>query len=71
MNNLSTILGQRLLTIGDVSKGTGLSRGTVSAIYHRNVNTVKIATLKRICDYLQIPLSELIEYTPKAVVKET
>ncbi|WP_428958642.1 helix-turn-helix domain-containing protein [Levilactobacillus brevis] len=70
MNNLSIILGKRLLTIGDVSKGTGLSRGTISAIYHRNADTAKLSTLKSICDYLQISLSDLIEYTPKEPTKE-
>ncbi|CAJ1185213.1 helix-turn-helix domain-containing protein [Companilactobacillus paralimentarius] len=64
MNNLSIILGQRLLTIGDVSTGTGLNRNTVSSIYHRKSNNVKLKTLIKICDYLQIPLSELIEYKP-------
>lgn len=64
MNNLSKILGERLLTIGDVSGGTGLSRATVSAIYHRKSNNVNLMTLKVIRDYLQVPLSELIEYIP-------
>lgn len=65
MNNLSTIMGSRLLNIGDVVEATGLSRSTVSAIYHRRAENVKLQTLKKICDYLQIPLSELIEYIPK------
>lgn len=65
MNNLSIVLGERLLTVGDVAKGTGLSRGTVSAVYHRKADSVRLATLKKICDYLQISLSELIEYKPQ------
>ena len=65
MTNLSIILGERLLTIGYVSKKTGLSRGTISTIYHRRADSVRLDTLKKICDCLQIPLSELIEYTPK------
>lgn len=68
MNNLSAIMGKRLLTIGDIANGTGLSRSTISIIYHRKTNSVNIKTLQKICDYLQIPLSELIEYKPK--VKE-
>lgn len=70
MNNLSIILGKRLLTIGDVVSGTGLSRGTVSDIYHRKADKTKVGTLIKICDYLQIPLSDLIEYTPKELTKE-
>ncbi|QCX25751.1 helix-turn-helix domain-containing protein [Companilactobacillus futsaii] len=64
MNNLSAILGRRLLTIGNVADGTGLNRNTISSIYHRKTNNINLKTLIRICDYLQIPLSELIEYIP-------
>lgn len=67
MNSLSMILGARLLTIGDVVKNTNLSRGTVSAIYHRRADNVQLGTLKQICDYLNVPLSELIEYVPESV----
>jgi len=67
MNNLSIILGQRLITIGDVSKGTGLSRGTISAIYHRKADSVQLDTLKKVCNFLQIPLSELVEYEPQKI----
>lgn len=66
MNNLSTILGSRLLTIGDVVAGTGLHRNTVSKIYHRKADSVRLETFKRICDYLKVPLSELIEYVPES-----
>jgi putative transcriptional regulator len=65
MNNLSIILGTRLITIGEVVEGTGLSRSTVSAVYHRRADNVKLKTLTAICDYLGVPLHELVEYEPK------
>ncbi|WP_125713014.1 helix-turn-helix domain-containing protein [Companilactobacillus kedongensis] len=64
MNNLSIILGKRLLSIGDVAEGTGLNRNTISSIYHRKATNINLKTLVAICDYLQVPLSELIEYVP-------
>ncbi|MCP9333995.1 helix-turn-helix domain-containing protein [Lentilactobacillus hilgardii] len=67
-NNFSTILGFRLLKIEDVAKATGISRTTLTSIYYRRSKNVKLDTLRKLCDYLQIPLSELIEYKPK--VKE-
>jgi putative transcriptional regulator len=72
MNNLSTILGARLITIGAVVEGTNLSRSTVSAIYHRKADNVKLKTLTAICDYLEIPLHELVDYNPqhKVTTKE-
>lgn len=64
-NNLSRILGARLLKISDVSRATGVSRTTLTEIYHRRVSNIQLETLIKICDYLQISLSELIEYQPE------
>jgi len=69
-NNLSMILGKRLLSISKVYKETGISRSTLTSLYYRRARNVKLDTLRKLCDYLQIPLSELIEYTPKELVKE-
>ncbi|KRO07547.1 hypothetical protein IV64_GL001474 [Lactiplantibacillus xiangfangensis] len=59
------ILGARLLKIDDVTKGTGISRTTLTNIYYRKSENIELKTLRKICDFLQIPLSELIEYTPQ------
>ncbi|GAB5055620.1 hypothetical protein COSHB9_00060 [Companilactobacillus alimentarius] len=69
-NNLSMILGSRLISISDVSYNTGLSRTTVTDIYYKRANDLKLSTLEKICDFLQISLSELIEYEPQALNKE-
>jgi len=69
-NNLSMILGKRLLSISKVYKETGISRSTLTSLYYRRARNVKLDTLRKLCDYLQIPLSELIEYTPKELAKE-
>ncbi|CAJ1182963.1 hypothetical protein FD33_GL002211 [Companilactobacillus paralimentarius DSM 13238 = JCM 10415] len=64
-NNLSMILGSRLISISDVSDNTGLSRTTVTDIYYKRANDFKLSTLEKICDFLQITLSELVEYEPQ------
>lgn len=69
-NNLSMILGSRLISISDVSDNTGLSRTTVTDIYYKRANDLKLSTLEKICDFLQISLSELIEYEPQILNKE-
>ena len=69
-NNLSTILGSRLLTITKVHEDTGVARSTLISLYYRRAKNVKLDTLRKLCDYLQISLSELIEYTPKELVKQ-
>lgn len=63
-NNLSGLLGQRLISISKLHDETGVSRSTLIGLYYKRADSVNTATLKKICDYLQIPLSELIEYTP-------
>lgn len=64
-NNLSKILGERLLKVSDIYKATGISRTTLTPFYYQRSQNIKLSTLIRICDYLQIPLSELIEYVPE------
>lgn len=63
-NNFSTILSERLITITKISKETGISRSTLTNFYYRKRQNFELGTLKTICDYLQIPLSELVEYVP-------
>ena len=63
-NNLATIMGDRLLSKKALAKGTGLSRTTLTDIYYRRSENIKLSTLTKLCDYLKIPLSELIEYDP-------
>jgi len=65
MNNFSTILGAKLLKIEDVNKATGISRTTLTNLYYKRQNNVELKTLRKLCDYLKVPLSELIEYTPQ------
>lgn len=64
-NNLSKVLGERLLKVSDVFKATGISKTTLTDIYYQRAKNIQLETLMKICDYLQIPLSELIEYDPK------
>lgn len=64
-NYFSTLLGKDLITITKVATATGISRATLTAIYYRRERDTKLSTLIAICDYLQVPLSELIEYDPR------
>lgn len=64
-NNLSKILGERLLKVSNVHRATGISKTTLTEIYYQRALNIQLDTLQKICDYLQIPLSELIEYVPE------
>lgn len=63
-NELSRILGERLIKVSDVHKATGISKVTLTDIYYQRSKNVQIKTLRKICDYLQISLSDLIDYDP-------
>lgn len=67
-NNLPKILGEKLLKISDLHEATGISKTTLTAIYYQRAVNVNLRTLQKICDYLQVSLSKLIEYEPKKEV---
>jgi putative transcriptional regulator len=66
-NHLAALMGDRLLTITDVHKATGIARSTLVRIYYRRAKNINLETLTTLCDYLGVSLSELIDYTPKTV----
>lgn len=63
-NNFSKLLGEKLLRVSDVNKATGISRTVLSELYYQRTTNIQLETLTKICDYLEISLSELIEYEP-------
>lgn len=64
-NNLSALMGAKRVRISDLHQATGISRTTLSALYHERATNVGVDILQKVCDYLQVPLSELIEYVPE------
>lgn len=64
-NNLAAIMGDRLVTITDVYRATGIARSTLVRLYYRRAKNISLETLKTLCDYFGISLSDLIEYNPK------
>lgn len=63
-NNLSKILDKDKLSVSKLSQETGISRTTLRPIYYQESFNVELDTLKKICDYLNCNLSELIDYVP-------
>lgn len=63
-NKFSDVLGSKMLRISDVNRATGISRTVLAELYYKKTTNIQLETLIKICDYLQIRLSELIEYNP-------
>lgn len=64
VNNVSKIFGERLLSITEVAEATGISRAALTALYYRRTKGIQFETVMKLCDFLDVPLSELLEYKP-------
>ena len=53
-NNLSMILGERLLKISFVAKETGISRTTLTNLYYKRSKSISGRVLNKLCAYLNI-----------------
>lgn len=65
-NNLAKIMGDQLIKISDLHKKTGISRTTLTNIYYRRTSSVKVSTLIKICDALNVSLYELLDGSKKS-----
>ena len=61
---LDTLLSERKITKTQLCKDTGISTNVVSKISKNEV--FKTDTLNRICEYLQVQPSEIMEWIPDA-----
>ena len=60
--HLSRILGEKKLKISDVSRDTGLHRGSITRLYQETAVRVEIDVMNKLCQYLQCSVGELFEY---------
>jgi DNA-binding Xre family transcriptional regulator/predicted metallopeptidase len=58
--NLSILMAERGLNISDVSKDTGISRTTLTSLFHNQSKGIQFDTLETLCNYLQVSISELL-----------
>jgi putative transcriptional regulator len=61
---LSKILGERRMTQAELAKLTGIRPTTINEWYHEIVVRLNVEHIDRICEVLNIDVSELIEYIP-------
>ncbi|MDQ0175984.1 helix-turn-helix domain-containing protein [Bacillus chungangensis] len=61
-SNLPILLAKKRINISDVSRDTGLSRATLSSLFHESGKGVKFETLSKLCSYLECGVGEILEY---------
>ncbi|WP_235902886.1 helix-turn-helix domain-containing protein [Sandarakinorhabdus oryzae] len=62
---LSVRLGERRLKITEVARQTGISRGTLTRLYHDEADRVDLDVLARLCAALGCSIGDLLEFRPE------
>ena len=61
---LSTLMGKQRVSIQDIHSATGLSRNTVSSLYHDRATRIDYTTLGKLCSYFHCGVADLLGYLP-------
>jgi len=54
-------MGEKKLKIADVSRDTGINRGTITRLYQETAVRVDFEVLEKLCVYLGCEIEELLE----------
>ncbi len=60
--HLSRIMGEKRLKISDITKDTGINRGTITRLYHETAKRVELDVLDKLCRHLECTVDELLEF---------
>lgn len=59
--NLSRIMGEKKLKISDISRDTGINRGTLTRLYQETAERIDLEVMDQLCDYLKCEVGVLFE----------
>jgi putative transcriptional regulator len=57
-------MGERKLKVAEVARDTGLHRNTLTQLYFETAVRIDLSTVDRLCEYFNIGVEELFEFTP-------
>lgn len=60
--HFARLLGERKLKISDVSRDTGINRGTLTRMYYETAERYDAAALSQLCYYFSCGIGDLLEY---------
>jgi putative transcriptional regulator len=66
VNRVSRLMGERRLSIQDVSRSTGLAYSVVFDLYHDKSKRFDRETLNKLCRFFGVTVGEILEYQPDA-----
>ena len=61
--HLSRLMGEKRVKISDLERDTGLSRTTLTRLYHEKASRLDFETLEILCTYLDVGVADLLEVT--------
>jgi len=61
-SRLSTLMGENRFNIGHVHEKTGLSRTTISNLYHDRMERIDYTTLSKLCELFDCSVGDILEY---------
>ena len=61
--HLSRLMGEKRVKIADIERVTGLSRTSLSRLYHEKAGRLDFETLEILCRYLDVGVADLLEVT--------
>jgi putative transcriptional regulator len=56
-------MGEQKLKISDVSRGTGINRGTLTRLYQETAQRIELETIDKLCRLFECSVAELLEFT--------
>jgi len=59
--HLSRLMGEKKLKIADVSRDTGINRGTITRLYQETAVRVDFEVLEKLSVYLDCEIEDLLE----------
>ena len=66
-SKLSNLMRKKGLTITKLANDTGISRTTLTSLFHNSGNGIQFDTLNVLCNYFHISISELLVFVPYTV----
>ncbi len=63
-SRLHILLAERRMTQKALEEATGLSRGTITALYHDRATRVDFRVVEKLCKALKCNVGDLFTYTP-------
>jgi putative transcriptional regulator len=63
--HLSRLMGEKKVKIADVSRDTGINRGTLTRLYQETAERIDLEVIDKLCDYFSCEAGDLLEHRKK------